>query len=152
MRWKPSVTVAAVIEKDQRFLMIEENADDKIVINQPAGHLEQGESILSAVKREVREETAWQFEPVNIVGLYLYPSTNNNVTYLRICFAGRGVNHDPEQELDQGIISANWMTREELERQSEKLRSPLVMHCIDDYLSGKNYPLELLRHYEDDMN
>jgi 8-oxo-dGTP pyrophosphatase MutT (NUDIX family) len=151
MRWKPNVTVAAVIEKDRRFLMIEENADDKIVINQPAGHLEKDETLLAAVKREVREETAWEFEPLHIIGVYLYPSSNNKLTYLRVCFSGLCSDHAPGQILDEGIIRASWMTREEVLAKPEKLRSPLVIHCIDDYLSGKRYPLELLHHYEDSM-
>lgn len=145
MRWKPNVTVAAVIEKDKQFLMIEEvDADGHAVINQPAGHLEKDETLLIAVKREVQEETAWEFEPEKIIGVYLYPSPNNDVTYLRICFSGRCIHHHPQQKLDEGIIQALWMTREELETQIKKLRSPLVMRCIDDYLSGKQYPLDLL--------
>jgi 8-oxo-dGTP pyrophosphatase MutT (NUDIX family) len=149
MRWKANVTVAAVIEKDNRFLMIEEESDDEIVINQPAGHLEKDESIIAAVKREVQEETAWEFQPSSIVGIYLYPSTNNDITYLRICFSGQCVNHKPEQKLDEGIIQAMWLSKEELEAKSANLRSPLVMQCIDDYLAGEQYSLELLHHYED---
>lgn len=149
MRWKANVTVAAVIEKDKRFLMIEEESDGQIVINQPAGHLEKDESIIAAIKREVQEETAWEFEPSFIIGIYLYPSSNNNITYLRICFAGQCVNHNAAQKLDEGIIQAKWLSKEELGAQSEKLRSPLVMRCIDDYLSGEQYSLELLHHYED---
>lgn len=149
MRWKPNVTVAAVIEKERRFLMIEEDAGGRVVINQPAGHLEKDESLLTAVKREVQEETAWEFEPEKIVGIYLYPSPNNDITYLRICFSGRCIHHHPQQKLDEGIIQALWMTREELEAQTKKLRGPLVMRCIDDYLSGKQYPLGLLSHIEE---
>lgn len=149
MRWKPNVTVAAVIEKDGRFLMIEEDADGQVVINQPAGHLEKDESLLIAVKREVQEETAWEFEPENIIGVYLYPSPNNDVTYLRICFSGRCIFHHPQQKLDEGIIQALWMTRTELEAQADRLRSPLVMRCINDYLSDRQYPLDLLSHIEE---
>jgi ADP-ribose pyrophosphatase YjhB (NUDIX family) len=152
MRWKANVTVAAVIEKDGQFLMVEEDADEHIVINQPAGHLEKDETLLTAVKREVLEETAWEFEPAYIIGIYLYPSPHNDVTYLRICFSGRCLNHHPQKKLDQGIIQALWMTREELETQTARLRSPLVLRCIDDYLSGTQYPLELLNHYESDLD
>ncbi len=148
MRWKANVTVAAVIEKDGRFLMIEEESDGNIVINQPAGHLEKDETLVAAVIREVLEETAWEFEPGYIVGVYLYPSPHNEVTYLRICFSGQGINHNPQQKLDDGIVQAMWLTREELETRSTELRSPLVMHCIEDYISGEKYPLELLKHYE----
>jgi len=149
MRWKANVTVAAVIEKDGRFLMIEEESNGVIVINQPAGHLEKDETIIEAVIREVQEETAWGFEPANIVGIYLYPSSNNDITYLRICFSGQCMNHRPEQKLDKGIIQAMWLSKEEIEAKAAKLRSPLVLHCIEDYLAGKRYSLELLRHYED---
>ena len=146
MRWKANVTVAAVIEKDQNFLMIEEDADGQFVINQPAGHLEKDETLFTAVKREVLEETAWEFEPEKVIGVYLYPSPDNDITYLRICFSGQCIHHHPGQSLDDGIIQAMWMTRIELETQIHKLRSPLVLHCIDDYLAGKQYPLELLSH------
>jgi 8-oxo-dGTP pyrophosphatase MutT (NUDIX family) len=150
MRWKANVTVAAVIEKDNRFLMIEEESDGEIVINQPAGHLEKDESIIAAVKREVQEETAWEFQPSYLVGIYLYPSKNNNITYLRICFSGQCVNHKPEQKLDEGIIQAMWLSKEELEAKSASLRSPLVMQCVNDFLSGKQYSLDLLHHYENE--
>ena len=143
------LTVSAVVESHGKFLMIEEQADDALVINQPAGHLEEHESLMEAVKREVREETAWDFEASHIVGVYLYPSSNNGITYLRICYAGSAVNHHPQQALDEGIIRALWLDRDELESCHDKLRSPLVMQCIDDYLSGKHYPLELISHFQD---
>ena len=147
MRWKANVTVAAVIEKDGKFLMIEEQADDARVINQPAGHLEEHESLMEAVIREVREETAWDFEASHIVGVYLFPSSKNGITYLRICYAGSALKHYPEQKLDEGIIQALWMSQGEIASRSGELRSPLVMQCIDDYLSGKSYPLELIQHF-----
>jgi 8-oxo-dGTP pyrophosphatase MutT (NUDIX family) len=150
MRWKANVTVAAVIEKDGRFLMIEEESNGVIVINQPAGHLEKDETIIEAVIREVQEETAWAFEPTNIVGVYLYPSSNNDITYLRICFSGRCISHDAKQQLDDGIVQALWMTPQELETKKNELRSPLVMHCLNDYLAGNAYPLDILHHYEKD--
>jgi 8-oxo-dGTP pyrophosphatase MutT (NUDIX family) len=148
MRWKANVTVAAVIEKDGRFLMIEESIDGQKVINQPAGHLERNESLLSAVKREVLEETAWEFEPEKIVGIYLYPGPNTEITFLRICFSGSSFQHYPDQKLDEGIIQVLWMSRKELEQRKENLRSPLVANCIDDYLKGQKYSLDLLHHYE----
>jgi 8-oxo-dGTP pyrophosphatase MutT (NUDIX family) len=150
MRWKANVTVAAVIEKDDRFLMIEEESDGAIVINQPAGHLEKDETIIAAVIREVQEETAWKFEPTKIVGIYLYPSSNNDITYLRICFSGPCISHNAKQKLDDGIVQALWMTPQELEAKKNKLRSPLVMHCLNDYLAGNAYPLDILHHYEKD--
>lgn len=147
MRWKPNVTVAAVIEVDDRFLMIEEQAEAGVVINQPAGHLEKDESLLDAVKREVLEETAWEFEPESIVGIYLYPSSHNDITYLRVCFTGRCLQHHPEQALDEGIIATHWMTLEELSQRTETLRSPLVSQCIEDYRAGKRYSLDILGQY-----
>ena len=148
MRWKANVTVAAVIEKDGRFLMIEESIDGQKVINQPAGHLERNESLLNAVNREVLEETAWEFEPEKIVGIYLYPGPNTEITFLRICFSGSSFQHYPDQKLDEGIIQVLWMSRKELEQRKENLRSPLVANCIDDYLKGQKYSLDLLHHYE----
>jgi len=144
MRWKANVTVAAVIENDNRFLVIEENADGKTVFNQPAGHLEKGETLEAAVIREVLEETARDFKPLYVIGIYLYTSPNNDTTYLRVCFSGRCMAHYPDRALDSEIIRAEWMTREEIAARKDDLRSPLVLHCIDDYISGKQYPLDLL--------
>ena len=147
MRWKPNVTVAAIVERDQKFLLVEENADNHIVFNQPAGHLERGESLIEAVKREVLEETAWEFIPQAIVGFYMYPDQHSDITYLRLCFSGTCENHHPEQALDDGIIQAVWLNREEIKENEDKMRSPMVTQCIDDYLSGKKYPLDLINSY-----
>lgn len=152
MRWKPNVTVAAIVERDKKFLLVEENADNEIVFNQPAGHLEKDESLIEAVKREVLEETAWEFVPQAIVGVYLYPSLNNGITYLRICFSGTCDNYHPGQTLDDGIIRAVWLDKEEIQQNAAKLRSPMVTQCINDYLSGKEFPLELLNHYPPSEN
>lgn len=146
MRWKPNVTVAAISQRDDRFLVVEEKDKKEIVFNQPAGHLEKGESLLEAVQREVMEETAWAYEPESIVGLYLYPSPRVDITYLRICFAGSCTEHFSDHQLDKGIIRATWLTREELEARKERLRSTMVLRCIDDFLAGKRYPLDLLNH------
>ncbi len=149
MRWKANVTVAAVIENKGKFLLIEEEADDATcVINQPAGHLEENESLLDAVKREVLEETAWEFAADYLVGIYLYPSPNNGITYLRVCYAGKAIQHFPQRQLDEGIIQALWLSPEEIEQRKNELRSPLVSQCVDDYLAGKSYPLELIHHFE----
>lgn len=147
MQWKPNVTVAAIARKDQKFLLVEEEADNLIVFNQPAGHLEKDESLIDAVKREVIEETAWTFQPEGIVGLYLYPNPHIDITYLRICFYGSCVQHYPERNLDEGIIRAVWMDAEELKENTDKMRSTMVMQCINDFLSGQRYPLEILNHY-----
>lgn len=146
MIWKPNVVVAAVIERDGRFLMVEEESDEGLVFNQPAGHLDEGEDLMHAVCREVMEETAWQFEPHALLGLYLWPHPRGDTTYLRVCFTGDCKAHDPTKTLDTGIIRAAWLTREELVHEHARLRSPLVLRCIDDYLAGRRYPIDIL-HY-----
>ena len=147
MRWKPNVTVAAVVEREQKFLLVEENADNHIVFNQPAGHLEKDESLIEAVKREVLEETAWEFIPQAIVGIYMYPNQHSDITYLRICFSGTCENYHPERTLDEGIIQAVWLSKKEIRENNDKMRSQMVPQCINDYLSGKNYPLDLINSY-----
>lgn len=150
MQWKPNVTVAAIAEDDGRFLLVEEDVDNEIVFNQPAGHLEKNETLLEAVKREVMEETAREFEPQSLVGVYLYPNPHRDLMYLRFCFAGRCIEHHADKPLDEGIIRAVWMTHDEIETCRERMRTPMVRRCIDDYLSGKCYPLELLNHFKRD--
>ncbi len=145
--WKPSVTVAAIIERDHRFLLVEEETSDGIRFNQPAGHLDPGESLIEAVAREALEETAHEFAPDSLVGVYMsrYKSnrTNEDVTYLRFTFAGTlGVAHD--RPLDEGILRTVWMSRDELVASRDKHRSPLVLQCVDDYLAGRRYPLSLV--------
>ncbi len=145
--WKPSVTVAAIIEHEGRFLLVEEETSDGIRFNQPAGHLDPGESLIDAASREALEETACEFTPESLVGVYMsrYVSsrTGEEVTYLRFAFAGKlGAHHD--RPLDEGILRAVWMTRDELVACQEKHRSPLVLQCVDDYLQGKRSPLSLL--------
>jgi len=147
MQWKPNTTVAAIAEKDSRFLLVEESINDKLVFNQPAGHLEHGESLLDAVKREVLEETAWEFEPETLVGVYLYPNPNDpEITYLRFCFYGKCTNEHKGQALDDGIVRAAWLTQNEIEEKHARMRSPLVTRCIEDYINGKSYPLDMLHH------
>jgi ADP-ribose pyrophosphatase YjhB (NUDIX family) len=147
MVWKPHVTVAAVIEQKQRFLLVEEETANGLAFNQPAGHLEEGEDFITAVKREVLEETAWQFEPEQIVGVYMWRKNLESPTFLRICFAGQAFNHNPQQPLDTGIIQTHWLSRAELAAQA--LRSPLVLNCVDDYLNGERHPLSLLKSFLD---
>jgi len=145
--WKPSVTVAAIIERDGLFLLVEEETSDGIRINQPAGHLDPFESLEQAVVRETLEETAHDFTPTALVGMYMsrYKSnrTGEEVTYLRFTFCGEvGAEHD--QPLDHGIIRTLWMTRDELAACQERHRSPLILQCVDEYLAGRRSPLELL--------
>lgn len=145
--WKPSVTVAAIIERDGRFLLVEEETSDGIRFNQPAGHLDPSESLVEAVARETLEEAAHEFTPTDLVGIYMsrYVSsrTGKEVTYLRFAFCGAlGAEHD--RPLDEGILRAVWMTRDELLACQEKHRSPLVLQCIDDYLAGQRAPLSFI--------
>ncbi|BAU48807.1 7,8-dihydro-8-oxoguanine-triphosphatase [Sulfurifustis variabilis] len=144
MIWKPNVTVAAVVERDGRFLLVEETADGRLVLNQPAGHLDEGESLIEAVVRETLEETAWHFRPEALVGIYRWPHPGRPVTYLRFAFAGRVVDHEPARRLDEGIAQAVWLTPEELRAASDRHRSPLVQRCVDDFLEGRRFPLGLL--------
>ncbi|MDX1252809.1 MAG: NUDIX hydrolase [Gammaproteobacteria bacterium] len=149
--WKPHVTVAAVIEREGRFLMVEEESEGRIVYNQPAGHLDEGEGLITAAIRETLEETAWRFEPSALVGLYRWRHPQGK-TYLRACFSGACHGHDPSRTLDTGILRAVWLTRDELLANPAHLRSPLVMRCVDDYLAGKRYPLEIIGdlHFDED--
>jgi 8-oxo-dGTP pyrophosphatase MutT (NUDIX family) len=146
MVWKPDVTVAAVAERDGRFLLVEERASGRVVINQPAGHLEDGETLFEAIVRETLEETAWLFEPRAIVGVYLWRPEHLSRTFLRVAFSGELVSHDPARELDRGILRTRWLSRAELGHPGARLRSPLVLRCVDDYLSGVRHPLELISH------
>ncbi len=145
--WKPSVTVAAIIERDSQFLLVEEETSDGIRFNQPAGHLDPGESLIDAASRETLEETAYDFTPEALVGIYMsrYVSsrTRENVTYLRFAFCGKlGQLHD--RVLDFGILRAVWMSHEELLACETMHRSPLVLQCVNDYLAGKRSPLSTL--------
>ena len=148
MTWKPHLTVAALIENDGRFLMVQENISGKSVYNQPAGHLEDKETLLDAVIRETREETAWHFEPKFISGIYHWRHPDKDKTFIRVSFAGQGLYHDPACQLDNGIERTLWLTPEELGRHADRLRSPMVLRSIEDYLAGTSYPLSLLTSLE----
>lgn len=149
MIWKPHVTVAAIIEHEHRFLLVEEHTEHGIAFNQPAGHLEPGESLVSAVKREVNEETAWMFTPEYITAIQLWRKTPESPSFLRVCFAGPCYDHRPEQALDHDIIDTHWLTHEQIVKKKFQLRSPLVLTTIDQYLSGERYPLSLLKTFLD---
>ena len=138
------MTVAALIENEGRFLMVQERIAGKPVFNQPAGHLEDNETLLDAVIRETREETAWQFEPQSVTGIYRWRHPENGKTFIRVSFAGKGLYHDPACELDTDIERTLWLTPDELRQQPDRLRSPMVLRSIEDYLSGSCYPLALL--------
>lgn len=141
--WAPHVTVAAIIQHEKKFLLVEENINGKKVINQPAGHLENNESLIDAVIRETLEETRWEFSPSYISGIYRWLHDNGE-TYLRICFAGKVVKEHKELNLDTGIEQAIWLNEKEI-YQHENLRSPLVIKSIEDFINGNNYPLSLIQ-------
>ena len=144
MVWKPHVTVAAVIERDGKFLLVEEKTDSGIRYNQPAGHLECREALTDAVSREVLEETAYRFVPKYLVGVYNCRNEAKDLTYLRFTFGGDIVGHDVGRPLDEGIIAAHWLTLDEIQARQASHRSPMLMRCIDDWLAGRRYPLDLL--------
>ena len=141
MVWKPSVTVAAVIERDGRFLFVEERIDGRLVLNQPAGHLDPGESLVAACRREVMEETAHHFEPAGLVGVYRWHYAAKDVTFLRFCFHGKPGKTE-NRPLDKEIVRLHWLTPEELKKLGSVNRSPLVQKCVDDYLAGRRFPLD----------
>jgi ADP-ribose pyrophosphatase YjhB (NUDIX family) len=147
MQWKPNVTVAAIIQKNNKFLFVNEIVDGHIVINHPAGHLEKNETLFDAVKREVLEETAWQFNPKGLSGIYLFNNLKNNITYLRFCFYSECQNFNEQAELDSGIILTIWMSKNELKSNNNSLRIPLVLKCIEDYISGQSISLDILKTY-----
>jgi 8-oxo-dGTP pyrophosphatase MutT (NUDIX family) len=138
----PDVTVAAVTETAGRFLIVEESIGRRLVFNQPAGHVERGETLFEAVVREVREETAWGFEPQALLGVYLWRNPANGRHTLRFAFTGVVADHDAAQKLDRGIMRTHWLTPEELEQRARQLRSPLVLRCVRDYLAGQRHSLE----------
>lgn len=146
--WKPSVTVAAVVERDGRFLMVEERAQGGLKINQPAGHLEPGETLLQASVRETLEETARPFHPQSLLGVYLWRSARAS-TYLRFAFIGSVGEPIATRPLDHGIERTLWLTPQELRERSGQLRSPLVLQCVDDYLAGQRVGLDALYTHPD---
>jgi 8-oxo-dGTP pyrophosphatase MutT (NUDIX family) len=148
--FRPDITVAAVVEREDRFLMVEEHASGRIVLNQPAGHLESGESLAEAVVRETLEETAWQVVPEAVIGVYLWQNPDNARAFLRVAFAAHCTDHEPWRGLDDGICRALWMSRDDLLGETARLRSPMVLRCLDDYLAGHRYPLGLLNHVDPD--
>jgi ADP-ribose pyrophosphatase YjhB (NUDIX family) len=149
MVWKPHVTVAAVIERNGRFLLVEEETDRGIRFNQPAGHLEEGETLAEAVRREVYEETGWRFEPESVVAVQLWRRNPEAPSFLRICFSGRCIGHDPDRKLDDGILATHWLSRDEIAAAHSRLRSPLVLISVDEYLREARYPLSLLKSFLD---
>ena len=144
-RWTPRSTVAAVVEKDGKFLMVEEMIQGQLMINQPAGHLEKDERFLDAVRREALEETGWIVEPTHLLGLYVYLTADKSLTFHRICYVAEPVELLADAELDPAILRTRWMTRDEIASQLNQLRSHLVLQCVDDYLNGVRYPLDVIQ-------
>ncbi|WIM06860.1 MAG: NUDIX hydrolase [Candidatus Nitricoxidivorans perseverans] len=145
--WKPNVTVAALVERDGRFLLVEEETEEGVRFNQPAGHLDEGESLVEACAREALEETAFRFTPTALVGVYQWPRPQGDITYLRFAFAGELGEEETGRALDAGILRAVWMTPAEIEASRDRHRSPLVLRCVHDWLVGRRFPLDLIRHY-----
>jgi 8-oxo-dGTP pyrophosphatase MutT (NUDIX family) len=135
MNWPLHVTVASVAEREGKFLLVQESVGGNSVINQPAGHLEDNESLVQAVVRETLEETAWQFEPTALVGVYRWKHPKGD-TFLRFCFTGNLVQEESNRTLDHGIEQVVWLDRAAVQQRVQMLRSPLVLRCIDDYLAG----------------
>jgi 8-oxo-dGTP pyrophosphatase MutT (NUDIX family) len=146
MTVRPDLTVAAIVERDGQFLLVEERVANRMVLNQLAGHVEKGEQFIDAVVRETLEETAWTFHPEALVGIYLWEQPDQPRSFLRAAYCGRVSSHDPARRLDRGIERAVWLTREQLVARSARLRSPMVLSCIDDYLDGVRYPLDVIKH------
>ena len=146
--WKPSVTVAAIVERDGRFLMVEEETSDGIRLNQPAGHLDPGETLVQAAAREALEETAHPFTPSALLGVYVARSAGNgerdDVTYVRFAFTGELGAQEPGRALDDGILRTLWLSADEIRARAPQHRSPLVMKCVEDYLAGRRYPLSFI--------
>jgi len=144
MTWHAHVTVATIVEHEGRFLFVEELKGGRLVLNQPAGHLEPRESLPQAAVRETLEETGCDVELTGVTGIYLYTAPSNGVTYQRICFVAELLQHHPERELDRDISGIRWLTYDELLAERDRLRSELVLRCLDDYLAGARFPLGLI--------
>jgi 8-oxo-dGTP pyrophosphatase MutT (NUDIX family) len=145
IQFNPDITVACVIVRDGRFLLVEESVRSRRVLNQPAGHLEPGEGILEAAVREALEETGWMVQLQSFVGSYLWRAPETGKTYIRFAFAAEALSHDPARPLDTGILRCLWLSPAEIRAESDRLRSPLVLSAIDDYLAGQRAPLSLVR-------
>jgi len=152
MSLRPDLTVAAIVERDGEFLLVEERVANRLVFNQPAGHVERGEQLATAVVRETLEETAWHFKPEALVGVYFWEQPDKQRTFMRFAFTGHVTEHDSTRRLDRGIERAVWMNHGDIVARSSRLRSPMVLRCIEDYLAGSRYPLDLVRDFIRDLS
>jgi 8-oxo-dGTP pyrophosphatase MutT (NUDIX family) len=144
--WSPHVVVAAIVERDGKFLLVEEHTTEGLRLNQPAGHWERGETLLEAVRREALEETAYHVEPLTLLGCYTTHYPRRDITYLRFAYVSEITGFDAGRTLDDGIVRAVWLTPEELAASPVPHRSPLVMRCVHDYLAGRRFPLDFVNH------
>ena len=144
MQQLPHITVATIVEREGKFLMVKENSGGRLVYNQPAGHVELEESLFDAAIRETLEETAWRVHLERLLGIYQYTSPDNGVTYIRHCFIAKAIEPRTERDLDEDIAEAVWVSLDELQRRESEMRSPLVLEVIRDYLQGVSYPLSLI--------
>jgi ADP-ribose pyrophosphatase YjhB (NUDIX family) len=144
MSFRPDLTVAAVVEHEGRYLLVEERVGNRVVFNQPAGHVERGESFVDAVVRETLEETARGFVPDAVLGIYTWEQPERQRSFLRVAFTGHVGDQDLARPLDRGILRSVWMSREQVITRAARMRSPMVLRCIDDHLAGKRFPLEVL--------
>ncbi|KFN51482.1 NUDIX hydrolase [Arenimonas composti] len=142
--WQPDVTVATVVVRDGRLLVVEEQVQGRLVINQPAGHLEPDESLIEAACRETLEETGWEVEPGEFIGAYQWRSPADGRHFLRMALAARPLRFQPDRSLDDGIVRALWLTPDELAAESQRHRSPLVWRVVEDFLAGRRFPLQAL--------
>ncbi len=146
MKWQLHVTVAAVIEHEQKYLLVQEKVDDQVVFNQPAGHWEHGESLLEAAKRETLEETGWEFYPSALVGIYRWQHPHRNEAFLRFTLCGQASSEQIRNDLDDEILAVDWHHAADIFALPEKkIRSTMVIHSLRDYLDGKRYDLSLVR-------
>ncbi len=146
MSWSAHVVVACIVERNHRFLIVEERIKDVLLLNQPAGHWEQGETLIEGARRETLEETRWEVEPTALLGLYHHDPQDLDYGFLRVAFVAEARREHPQLSLDTGIERALWMTRDEIAASQSRHRSPMVLRCVDDYLSGRRLPLHAIAH------
>jgi ADP-ribose pyrophosphatase YjhB (NUDIX family) len=146
--WRPHVTVATVVPRDGRFLLVEEDVRGRIVLNQPAGHLDPDESLQHAAIRETLEETGWDIELDCLLGVQQWRNADSGRQFVRFTFGGIALRHDPSRALDDGVLRALWLTREEIVAESSRLRSPMVIASVDDWLGGHRLPLDAIRYMD----
>ena len=145
MNWSPHITVAAILERNNQFLFVEERVNGALVLNQPAGHWEQGETLLDASIRETLEETAWHYQPSYITGIYQWLHPETKETFLRFCFTGELQEHEAQRKLDDDIERAVWLSYDQLSARHKNHRSPLVQQCLNDYIKGQRFDLSLFQ-------